>query len=916
MTNPSFGYNEGRVCFLYFCAIMLNRIVVINSTLFAKANLLLGNAESIQLAAENNVGKSSLINCLNFLYILDKREWKFGDNSPSETIKHYFKTIEQSYVVFEIVKDGYYCIVVKRASDKEDLDYCIIPHEYEDDIFFKREGDTIEPLKFKDVIGNLAKRGIAVKPKINREDLYQRIYSQQRRDKPVVLITDKVKRIGNSRSNSFTKMYKHLIKADAINEEAFKDALLIADNRKDASLDVFTDRSQTVLQEFEVKRDKILRLESVAPDFNNFKLLNQNFNAFRERCGALKVNFLETYKKAYPNLRDETQDNGLLAIQIRTLQTQIDDTLKVEMNRLVADKTRLEVEREKQEKEASGYQQDLEATFFHRKGQLGYSELESEIQRLKSELGNLTTILTQISRPNITEQLMRQKIKSLGQEMELLNSKISRFDRLAQHHLAQDPNLRRLLSAYLHPNVLSLDKSLIQRAITQAESVLTVFDGAIDVSSLSPDPLDTLEDLKARLPQAKAELEEQETLLDAIATQQKKEQEKYDIEVQLKSKVAFFEKVLRRPSTERLLGETQEQIEELTKSIAAKSEDIFKKENEMTVKRAEKERLENDLREKRHLLSNYENWYRELQTRTEVFVTEEALPDDRPLKDLMADFQKGYGDMINLRGKRDEQFNFLLRKLGKDSNDINSFVGEVQEEMDTLPDQQKALDSLFDLAFDNFVNPVKTFRLEYQNFKAYVQKFSQTLSKYPVSNIRKISIHTRDNTELLRELDLIHNVERDSLWRSTAASEEGIQMMRKKFEENKPINFEQLFDLELEIEMDGDRKKTVSLAKQVESQGTDAVLKLFLFLSVIRQLADGRPDNKIAIYFDELGRIGPKNISQVIHFCRENNFIPIFAAPTDIEGVEKYYTIKPSARHKQGIVLDERHVKTARYKNA
>jgi hypothetical protein len=806
---------------------MLNRIVVINSTLYAKANLLLGNAESIQLAAENNVGKSSLINCLNFLYILDKREWKFGDNSPSETIKHYFKTLEQ-----------------------------------------------------------------------------------------IVIVTDKVKRVGNSRSNSFTKMYKHLIKADAINEDAFKDALLIADNRKDASLDVFADRSWTVLQEFEVKRKKIHLLENVTADFNNFKLLNQNFNAFRERCGALKVNFLENYKKVYPSLRDETQDNGLLAIQIRTLQTQIDETLKVEMNRLVADKTRLEVACEKQEKEASGFQKDLDDTFFYRKGQLGYSELESEILRKKNELSDLTTILNQINRPTVTEQSVQQKIKSLGQEMEQLNSKISRFDRLAQHHLAQDPVLRRQISAYLHPNVLSLDKSLIQRTITQADSVLTVFNGAIDVSSLSPAPLETLEDLKARLPQAKAELDEQETLLDAIAKQQQKEQEKREIEGHLKEKEAFFEKVLRRPSTERLLSETQEQIEDLTKSITDKSEEIFKKENEMTVKRTEKERLDNDLRDKRQLLSNYENWYRELQTRTEVFVTEEVLPDDRPLKDLMVDFQRGHSDMTNLRGKRDEQFNFLLRKLGKDSNDINSFVGEVQEEMDTLPDQKKALDSLFDLAFDNFVNPVKTFRLEYQNFKAYVQKFSQTLSKYPVSNIRKISIHTRDNTELLRELDLIHNVERDSLWRNTAANEEGIQMMRKKFEENRAIHFEQLFDLELEIEMDDDRKKTVSLAKQVESQGTDAVLKLFLFLSVIRQLADGRPDNKIAIYFDELGRIGPKNISQVIHFCRDHNFIPIFAAPTDIEGIEKYYSIKPSTRHKQGIVLDERHVKTARYKNA
>jgi len=895
---------------------MLNRIVVINSSLYAKANLHLGDAESIQLAAENNVGKSSLINCLNFLYILDKREWKFGDNSSSETIKHYFKTVEQSYVVFEIVKDGYYCIVVKRAADKDDLEYCVIQHAYEDEIFFKRHHDTIEPLKFKEVVGNLAKRGITFKSKISREDLYQRIYSTQRRDKPVVIVTDKVKRTGNSRSNSFTKMYKHLIKADAINEEAFKDALLIADNRKETSLEVFTDRSQTVLQDFEIKRGKIRNLEAVAADFNNFKLLNNNFNAFRERCGALKVNFLETYKTAYPSLRDETQDDGLLAIQIRTLQTQIDSTLSKDKDRMVADRALREREREEQEREAKSLQKDLDDTFFHQKGQLGYLELENEIQRLKNEFSDLTTILNQINRPTVTEVSVQQKIKGLGQEIELLKSKIARFDHLAQHHLAQDPDLRRQLSAYLHPQVLSLDKSLIQRAVTQSDSILTIFDGAIDVSSLPPAPLETLEDLKARLPHAKAELDEQETLLDAIAQQQQKEQQKRDTERQLREKEAFFDKVRQRPTTERLLSETQEKIEELSGKITAKSDDIFKKEHEITVKRAEKERLDIDLREKRQLLSNYENWYRELQNRTDVFKTDDAPPDTRSLQELMPDFREGYSKMSSLREERDRNFNLLLRRLSKDSNDINEFVSEVQEEMDTLPDQQKNLDGLFELAFDNFVNPVKTFRLEYANFKAYVQKFSQTLSKYPVSNIRKIAIHTRDNTELLRELDLIHNVERDSLWRTTAASEEGISMMRKKFEENRAIHFEQLFDLELEIEMDDDRKKTVSLAKQVESQGTDAVLKLFLFLSVIRQLADPRPDNKIAIYFDELGRIGPKNISQVIHFCRENNFIPIFAAPTDIEGVEKYYTIKPSTRHKQGIVLDERHVKTARYKNA
>ena len=103
---------------------MLNRIVIINSQLYSKANILISDATGIQLAAESNVGKSSLINTLNFLYIIDQRQMLFeGDRKLKESIKHYFKTINQSFVIFEINKSGYtYCILVKANANFE-LEY-------------------------------------------------------------------------------------------------------------------------------------------------------------------------------------------------------------------------------------------------------------------------------------------------------------------------------------------------------------------------------------------------------------------------------------------------------------------------------------------------------------------------------------------------------------------------------------------------------------------------------------------------------------------------------------------------------------------------------------------------------------------------------------------------------------------------
>ena len=46
------------------------------------------------------------------------------------------------------------------------------------------------------------------------------------------------------------------------------------------------------------------------------------------------------------------------------------------------------------------------------------------------------------------------------------------------------------------------------------------------------------------------------------------------------------------------------------------------------------------------------------------------------------------------------------------------------------------------------------------------------------------------------------------------------------------------------------------------------------------------------IYVDELDAIGQKNVKQLVRFCIDHNFVPIFAAPRKVEGIQKYYLVK------------------------
>jgi hypothetical protein len=53
-------------------------------------------------------------------------------------------------------------------------------------------------------------------------------------------------------------------------------------------------------------------------------------------------------------------------------------------------------------------------------------------------------------------------------------------------------------------------------------------------------------------------------------------------------------------------------------------------------------------------------------------------------------------------------------------------------------------------------------------------------------------------------------------------------------------------------------------------------------------------DNRITLFIDEVATIDKHNRPELVNFCKEHHFIPIFAAPDPVPGFNKYYFIYPS----------------------
>lgn len=880
---------------------MLNRIVIINSELYAKASIHIGDNASIQITAENNVGKSSFLNTLNFLYITDKDQMRFEDNRKlSDSMKHYFDgTSLHSFIVFEIFKNGYYCILVK-ATPENTIEYYKINGEYKENFFIHTSADGFKAKKWENILQELTNDNPTDPPTLLKsEELYNLVYNSDKNKNPVVWIKREVKRKGKALSNSFTDIYKHLIKTSEINEKSFKNALLIADNKQDVSLNVFTSSSFDKINEFEKKKTHLDNLRAVTLDFEKLKLLNDTFIAEEKVLGKLKNTFFKKFDVVEKDLSEKTATDSLLSISIRTLETKIDVTLKKERDDLITEKanfnTQIEtakkanLEIDKQLKEIEDYEPEDDHLMFQ--GLLTKAETEDQ-QRIQLEAQ-----LTQLERSKFTLTEVEKAIKTLDGEIKSEENSIKEFDNLLYQNISADPEIIRKAYSLLSSKVAKLDKSKIKKEISKADFPFNFFDGKIDASEIEIQKLPTIKELQDDVETKKKELAEKKIQLDAIKNQNTLQGSLDALKISIAATNNLITKIRNKPvlvqtktDNETLINITlKKSVTDTQIKIDAKDDEIKKEREALDLKKKEKKQHEDDLRK-------YRSQYQNFQDRHDIYEIEEIL--DEPFEKLYEKFSKTYNAFAGVEGTRERRKDMkdaINLKLKKDIQDIKQFIREVEEEINNIPQSDKVISNLLDTLSYEIGSPTFSFLTSFNDFKTFVYKsYNAKLAEYPVSNIQSVKVKIYEAEDLIKDLDKISKLKFSNGLDFDNAYTESKKALERQLSENKgkPIEIYDLFNIKVEITKVTGETEEIDLSKQVQSRGTNIVLKLYLFLNILKDLVQTANENKVVIYVDELDAIGQKNVKHLIQFCKDNHFIPIFAAPRKVEGIQKYYMIK------------------------
>ncbi len=865
---------------------MLNKIILLNSAKYQKAIISL-DTDSIQIVGGNNIGKTTLISVLNFLYIPNKRDWNFSHDTQ-QTLRYYFKNFDKNYIIFEVFKEGYFCILMKRNENNK-LDYYKIglPYDEVEPHLFKKRNENNILLGFEEIETSLLEKI----HKLNDKEYRVLLYGESKRDKSILWLK-------KDKQTVFGKIYKYLLNINLITHEVVKQCLVVADGRESVSRE-FSSSDNDKIENMQQKIREVERLKTNKIKFNTFKETYFRFIGQQMALKKMYATFLALYPKITKDLKDDLENTQS---ELKNIDEKILKPLSTERDGLLTGVAQLKADISHKQKEVDAKRLVIEKI----KAYDPPVFIQSIIDTKESKRNELQYNLTKIKVEEHTEGKVQNAIKKLEQEENDLLSQVENFKNLLIHHISDIPEMNQKINTLFSKKFLRLDKTAVLKKISKdKKDTLELFDGIIDVSSITEEKLDTIESIKKELTETTQELGKQKKLLKDIHNSKELEKVIKEFEKEIKTLKAQLDEIENLPTLEEEINILKGEKVAHRKQLVAQEEALESKKEEIKKIVIDKKNLDKKEKEITSRLTSLEASYQYFEgDLLELGLLDSAESENIDIDDLIVQMKINKKEVQLLKEGKDKEFNELKYTLYKEHANEESFIHEIQEDIDTIKDKENTINKLVKAITDDISTPTETFLKELELFEGYINSLSTTLKKYKISDLYNIELLLRKNNKLIKDLKLIASIRSDRLFSvedELMSKDEQLEVLKKYIADAKTYTLNDLFEVAFKV-----NDNEVDLSKQVESTGTNRMLKILLFILIMKGIIVQDESNKLVLYIDELGEVDDDNSFELIKRCKENNFIPIFAGPDKKPNIDKYYDLLKSGIDGKIIVDDVR----------
>lgn len=881
----------------------LQRLGLLNSANYSRAEMPLDDACS--LVADNNTGKTSLINALQFVLIADGTRMNFGEHSREASRRFYFPT-NASYVLAQAqLPEGEVVIGCVGKGHAHDYEYFAYRGALDLDDFRAEDGTIVTQPKLQ---AHMANRGCIVytyTPGQFSDGLYGR--NTRRADHEPNFNLFRLEH--SSYLGVFQTILTRTLRLDKLSSADVKRFLLeiFRHDLSDAGMD-FQSAWDRAFAQVNVDRAQYAAANALSGDI---RALGQDLDTLTRLRGKLIAHkpiiddllrqWATTYKveratkeAALEEVRGELdqlgESRGLLAVRRETVRHQI---------------TGIEAQ---QAREA-----DLAGEFSLYESRAPLERREEEVSRQRDAL--VTRIGNAASR---TEAEIRREIAETQSRLDGVKAALDSVDDNLHLQLAEalDPAEVSVLTRAAHPGLLSLPPAAFEMdSAVLAEAASSVVDGGalafpglrLDVSALPAAPAPASreeltqqsEELAARLGRRQEELETALALEAARQEREGLEATLRDIAAQLKRYDEY--QVLLASSTERaaklqvLLEEARSLDAELT-GLRAKTEALRERESAASTALST---LDADN-------GKIETLRNERRDTGEAFDVLPHLPHDEwvqaihiPVMDLSAALQaytSDCGRLLTLTSSikarvAEVHAGGLTRFQGASDGGMEGEIQRMVNFVDALPHEAETLERAARQAVVEVSSALRDLRRSLDEMELKMREFNKLISQRRVSDLAVFKLELVHVPELvgaidtlLKTSDLVDQGESFDLYNQAAVLDDDALnrakgLLIREGQNNNGLKLENLFRLEFKVGKQGGAVQSFSDLEASASLGTILMAKLVIGLAMLHLMRDKRRPAQAVCYLDEAATLDPANQTSLIDAAREFGFALIYASP-------------------------------------
>jgi hypothetical protein len=871
------------------------RLILIHSSLYDYAEVELAGA--LEIVGPNNIGKTTLIKTLQFLYLNDRRHMEFGSHAAEQTREFYFPN-RYSYILFECLGVAGQCVIGWRgkakASGDEPERFCYSgPFDAAD--FLDEENRVREP---REVDARLSLKNLRkIKSAEEHKELLLPPLDGEVRGLGIVSLRD------SGRYHQFRETLKNLLTLSAITQEQMRDCLLML-------ADIPPDRTAFDARElFGNDYDRIRsRREQLLKFKKNEALVQQLVNKFADReiaRGELVWRWtdLRAKRQAFEREHEEklvrlANVKSVLEEKLKELETELANrrndvtTLAEQKGQVLSPLKSIEA----QEKEFKGFPEELERT--------AVANLKREIQAVDVQLVNAEGESCEKAKSKVTFFTERVSDKQRI---------IDRFDCLVVTALRKHFGDEQLSAVFriLNRDLLELPVGKDGVVISRQDQLLATLHDLLtrtrngvyqDAAVSFPLPktvgplagLENPDTAREQLAEYQATLKRWKDIL--VATEQR---EKLDAErkaklaeVQAKERKLFeFEQYQKAKADEPRL---RAELKKIEASSAAANERIGKLTSQL-------ENAKEDKRKTEAAITSEENRFNEVMGRFAECMFPDFPTKSHVVEDIPDDFDAAIALFLKQQKLQDDLCGNVSHLLIQTEQwfgdefrgaDENETVGTLQAELEALAEKEEALAR----DWNAHLHGLKaTFDLVLKNMghvSSAAGELNRAFAKVRVSNLKSVRLEVVEQSDLMSWIKRLATFEPGGLFDRDPQQEAAIANFRTKVQSNPVIHYRNLFTLGVTVTGADDRRHTYSDLREIESHGTTISIKvLFNLLLLKSQLR--RDDCAVPFYLDEIQNLDPANRHAILNEARKLGFIAITAATEPVSEVDALYFLQP-----------------------